>query len=216
MTEENKQASTPATAARKVARRKTSRKGKQLNEAEKVEAIELWKAGSTTLDELAEKFDRSRLTFLRLFNAEGVAKGESKGNYEKKIKEAVEAASVGDIELIATRAKETKDEHYKMASGLSKLAWSLIVEAKRENRKFNLIAGDLKALKYAADVMKTTREERYAVLGLNEKESKDDDDIGDLVVREITEEEIKEQAKNHVGDDDLGVDDMEDVMVDID
>lgn len=189
---------------------KSSRSGKQLNAAEKAEAIALWRAGNTTLDQLAEKFSRSRGTFLRLFNAQGVAKGELGAEVARKVAEAVETASVGEIEVFAQRIKETKDEHYKIASGLTKLAWGLIVQCRQDKKSFTTIGMDLKALKYAADIFKTARDERYALLGLNEKESADDDEIGDLVVQEVTQEEIQEMKRSQPGEDDLQMPNLDD------
>lgn len=182
---------------------KVSRRGKHLNEAEKAEAIALWKAGSTTLDQLAEKFDRSRTVFLRLFEAQGVAKGESSAEIARKVTEAVETAAMGDIEVTAQRVRETKEEHYKIASGITKLAWSLIVEARQKKQPYAEISYDLKALKYASDIFKTMRDERFALLGLNEKESPEDDEIKDLVVQEVTQAEIQEMKRNQPGHDDL-------------
>jgi hypothetical protein len=197
----------------KKSTRKPSRAGKRLNEAEQTEAIALWQAGSTTLDELAEKFHRSRGTFIRLFNAKGVAKGEKSAEHTRKVAEAVETAALGDVEVIAQRIKETKDEHYKISSGLTKLVWGLIVQARQDKRAYSTIGPDLKALKYAADIFKTTRDEKYALLGLNERESPDDEEIADLIVQEITQEEIIAQRKAQQSDEDelrlLSLDDSE-------
>ena len=182
---------------------KASRRGKHLNESEKAEAIALWKAGSTTLDQLAERFDRSRTVFIRLFEAQGVAKGESSAEIARKVTEAVETAAMGDIEVIAQRVRETKEEHYKIASGITKLAWSLIVEARQAKKAYSGISFDLRALKYAADIFKTMRDERFALLGLNEKQSPEDDEIGDLEIREVTQKEILEMQRSNAGNDDL-------------
>ena len=191
--------------------RKPSRAGKRLNEAEQTEAIELWKAGSTTLDELAEKFSRSRGTFIRLFNAKGVAKGESSAEHTREVAAAVKTAALGDVETTAKRINETKEEHYKIASYLSKLVWNLIAQAQKDGRSYATIGPDIKALKYAADIFKTTRDERYALLGLNERESLEDDEIGDLVIQEITQEEIlqKQKEEQPEGEDSLLMPDID-------
>lgn len=202
------------TRAKPKTSRASSRKGKRLNASEKAEAITLWRLGETTLDELATKFTRNRLTFIRLFNEEGVTKGEAREAHEKKVAEAVEAAAIGDVAEVAKRVKETKEDHYKMSQGLGKLTWQLIVECKKANKPFVSIAGELKALRYASAILKSTREEKYALLGLNEKESDDDKDPEDLVIREISLDEIQERLRNQVGDDDFSAPDIEEVEVD--
>jgi hypothetical protein len=194
--------------------RVASRKGKRLSASEKAEAITLWKLGETTLDELATKFGRNRLTFLRLFNEEGVTKGEAQQAHEKKVAEAVEAAAIGDVAEVAKRVKETKEDHYKMSQMLSKLVWQLIVDCKKSNKPFLSISGELKALRYASAILKSTREERYALLGLNKEETGEDKDPEDLVIREISLEEIQQRMRNQVSDDDFSAPDIEDVEVD--
>src|SRR5687768_6587797 len=189
------------------------RKGKQLNATEKAEAIAMWRSGQYTLDQIAEKLDRSRLTFIRLFKESKVAKGENSAEHEKKITEAVEAAAVGDVAVLAQRIKETKEDHYKMASGIARLVWKLIATCTKEGHSFQTIGSDLKALRYAAAVLKTAREEKYAVLGLNEKETDDDKDPEDLVIREITADEIRDRINSNVGDEDFDTPDLEDIEI---
>lgn len=186
---------------------KATRRGRRLSSTEKAEAIGLWRAGSVTLDELAARFDRDRTTFVRLFNAEGVVKGEAKVEHEQKVAEAVESAALGDAGLVAERIRDTKEEHYKMASGMAKLTWTLIAECRREKRSVATIVNDLKSLKYAAEVIKTMREERFAVLGLNDKDRDDDTPMPDLVLRELTADEIKKMTNARIEEDDLGIPD---------
>lgn len=194
-------------------RKPSDRKGKRLNSVEKAEAIAMWRSGQYTIDEIAAKLGRSRLVFLRLFKAEGVKKGENSEAYTKKVEEAVEKATLSDAEEIATRIRETKEDHYKMAQGLSKLVWHIIANCRREGHSFSTISSDMKALRYASAILKATREDRYAVLGLNEKESDEDKSPEDLTIREITFEEIQDRLKNQVGseDDDFNVPDIDDV-----
>lgn len=199
-------------AKKRTIKKPSVRKGKQLNSTEKAEAVAMWRSGQFTLDQIAAKLDRSRLTFIRLFNVLGVAKGENSAASEKKITEAVEAAVVGNVAEIAERIKDTKEDHYKMASGIAKLVWNLIAVCKKEGKSFQTIGADLKALRYASAILKTSREEKYALLGLNEKEDDSDKDPEDLVIREITAAEIRDRANSQVNDDDFGPD-LEDIEV---
>lgn len=185
--------------------------GKRLNPAEMAESIALWRTGMHTLDELAARFGRDRTVFLRLFKAQGIAKGASSVEVTRKITAAVESASMLEIELITKRIKDTKDEHYKICSGLTKLTWELIVKCREDKKSFTTILTDLKSLKYAADTFRITRAEKYVLLGLNEKEAVDDDEVGDLIVQEITQAEIQEMHKGQSSIEDLRLIDVEEI-----
>lgn len=185
-----------------------SRAGKTLSATEKAEAITLWKTGAVTLDQLAKQFHRHRSCFTRLFSKEGAKKGETQEAHEKKVAEAVEHQVLGDAAISAQRIRETKEAHYKMAAGLARLTWTILSKATQENRAVSTTVNDMKALQAAAQVLKITREERYAVLGLNEKEVNDDTPLPDLLIQELTAQEIKAMHKQQqaINEDDLGFD----------
>ncbi len=186
-------------------RRKGTRRGKQLTPAEKAEAIALWRNGSTTLDELAARFDRDRTTFIRLFNAAGVTKGEASAELARKVTEAVDSSAVNDAGVLAERIRETKEDHYKMIRSMSKLTWSTLAAAKTEKRPLATTINDLKAIQTAAQIFKISREECFALLGLNDKDREDDTPMPDLVLRELTADQVKEMTNARVEEDDLGI-----------
>lgn len=194
---------------------KKRRVARPLNAAQKAEAIALWKSGTVTLDDLAERFKKDRTTFLRLFKEEGVQKGETEAETKKKVEEAVEHAIVDDATVLATRIKDTKDEHYKMSAGLAKLTWNVIRQAAQEKRSPATYAGDMKALKDAAMTLKLVREERYAVLGINADDDNDDKPLPDLMIQELTAEDIKEMHRKSAqeSDDDLGINEIGDATL---
>lgn len=179
-----------------------------LNEQQKAEAIALWRAGATTLDELAKKFKKNRSTFLRLFNKEGIMRGESAVATAQKVAEKVEETITTDAAEYARRIIETKEEQYKMAAGIAKLTWASIATAKKNGVPMASIQGDLKSLHIAAQTLKLTREERYALLGIDAGDS-DERPLPDLVVQELTAEDIKEMHKASMVQDDEGAFDME-------
>lgn len=187
---------------------RASRRGKMLSTTEKAQAIALWRAGAVTLDELASKFHRSRETFIRLFNKEGVTKGEARVEHEKKVSEAVEAAALTDAVVIANRIRDTKDQHYKMAQMIAVNTFRLIQTAITEKRPIASITSDVKAYKIAAETIKIAREERFAVLGLNDDKREDQTEMPDLVIKELTAEEIKQMHKQ-MSEEEAAVPDLE-------
>jgi AraC-like DNA-binding protein len=154
------------------------------------EAEALWEAGEITVNELATKFGLSRQAFQRHFKAHGVVFGSKKVELKKAVSEGVTKAVQEDAQILAARIKETKEEHYKMASGLAKLTWAEILKAKQDSVPVGTAIMNLKALDTAASVLKKTREERYAVLGLD-KDAVDENDVPELVISELTADQIE-------------------------
>lgn len=169
---------------------KPKRKGK-LSEREWAEATALWEQGAVTYGQLAEKFDRHEQSFVQYFRRRGIKKGSARAKTMAKVETAVEKQLVNDAAIIAARIKETKEEHYKMASGLAKLTWGEILKAKQDGVPVGTAINNLKALESAMNVLKKAREERYAVLGLDRPDAIDENDVPELVISELTADQIE-------------------------
>lgn len=175
---------------------------RRLTVTQRAEAIALWKAGEITLEGLSKKFGKSRQAFLRLFDKEGAKKGSNAAATTKRVTEAVEDGLADSAAKMVKRITDTKEEHYKMADMLAKLTWKTIVDCQTGKHAFGTKLNDIKMLSAAASVLKTVREERYAVLGLNEKVHDDDTPLPDLVIRELTAEQIAIMQQTPEGDPD--------------
>lgn len=175
---------------------RASRRGKILTTSEKAEAIALWKAGDVTLEELESRFHRDRSTFVRLFNKEGVTKGEAREAHEKKVTEAVETAAVGDAALQATRIREAKERGYKMVTAIQGALFNLAIRAKQENVSIAVFHPEIKAYKDMLTGLKIGREDLWAILGLDqETKPGEGDDLPELVIKELSATEIKQMHK---------------------
>lgn len=188
---------------------KKRRPVRQLTEAQKAEAIALWKAGAVSLADLEKKFKKDRTTFLRVFKEAGVTKGETAEENAKKVQEAVEQTLINDATVLAERIKNTKDETYKIASAIRRAVGMLIVKAQRENVPFATLANDMKALQLGANTIKIVREECYAVLGVSVDDANEDKPLPDLEIRELTIEDIKKMHAAQVVQDDFGLDELD-------
>ena len=197
---------TPPTAAKKARKPNLSQK-------EWTEAKTLWESGEVTYSDLAKKFDRHEQSFIRYFNRHGIKKGTSRAKHMKRIEKEVEKAAVNDAAIIAARIKETKEEHYKMASGLAKLTWAEVLKTKQDGVPVATALNNLKALDTAMTVLKKAREERYSVLGLDRPDAIDENDVPELVISELTAEQIallRERNFNDVGEiEDVELGDLE-------
>ncbi len=161
----------------------------RLSTSKWAEAEALWAAGDASLGELSTKFGLTRQAFYRHFKKAGIEFGSKKVEHKKAVSQEVTKAIQEDATILAARIKETKEEHYKMASGLAKLTWAEILKAKQDGVPVGTAIMNLKALDTAASVLKKVREERYAVLGLD-KDAIDETEVPELVISELTAEQI--------------------------
>lgn len=201
-----------------------SKKSHPLTPKQWAEAEALWGAGEVTLDQLAKRFKKSKSTFEKHFSRRGLKKGFKAEAIQRKITTAVESSIVDDTTVIASRIRETKEEHYKMAAGLAKLTWSEILTVKQNGAPMASAMNNLKALDSAMSVLKKAREERYAVLGLDRADYVDEGGLPELVIAELTADQIEELRNrdstefDELGDviqSDNGID-LEDDMIDDD
>lgn len=191
----------------KAARRKGSARGKHLTPAQKAEIQQLWRLGEVTLEDLAKRFDKNISTIKSVLK--GVKKGELAEEVKKKVEEEVEKTVVDDASEYARRVKETKEEHYRMAAAIAKLTYATIGAAKRDGVPLATVGGDIKTLQLAAQTLKITREERYAVLGITLDDDNADKPLPELVVQELTQDDIEELHQQQLmQQDDFGDDEL--------
>jgi len=186
---------------------KSATKFKRLTSRQLAEAETLYAAGEITLEGLATKFGRHRETFVKHFQKIGLKKGSAKEEHKKEVAEEVKKAAFDTATITATRIRETKEEHYKMAMGLAKLTWKEILNAKIEARPISTAINNLKALDAAMNVLAKARNERYAVLGLDRDDSADPDSLTELIITELTADQI-EEIRNRQEEDGLDMSDL--------
>lgn len=163
---------------------------KTLTAAEWLEAEQLWATGETTAEGLAARFGIPEGTFRVRFSRKKLKHGSMKEEASKAMLTATAQEAASDAALLAARIRETKEEHYKMSQGIQKLAWKEVITATKNATPMHMIQGNLKALKLAADILKVTREERFAVLGLDRPDAQNGDEVPELIVRELTAEQV--------------------------
>lgn len=162
-----------------------------------------WAAGTVTYLELVSKYGRSASTYERHFKSKGILKGSRAESIREKVAEALEKSAITEATVAAARIKETKEDHYKMASALARLTWSEILEAKKNSTPLSVALNNIKALDAAMSVLKKAREERYAVLGLDRPDAIDPDQVPELIISELTAEQVQElRDRDHTEVDD--------------
>ena len=169
---------------------KTIRSSRRMTPAQWAEAEALWESGQVTLVDLAKKFDKAEETFSRYFKKKGLKKGAKKDEHAEKVKEKVADAITDDATVLASRIRETKEEHYQMARAIGKLTWREVLKAQTNGSVAGSTA-EFKSLKEAMTVLKLVREERWAVLGLDNPDTENDANLPDLVIQELTADQIE-------------------------
>ena len=180
---------------------------RQLTVSQKAEATALWRTGSVTLEELGKKFKKHPETLSRMLKRMGIEKGSGAAEAVKKIIATSEARALTDAEETMKKIANTRDEHFRMAGGLAKLAWAELVRVRQAGIDIASLKDLMVTLKLAGDVIGNARKELFAVLDV-EKYSKEQDfeNLPELTVRELTDTEIV-QLQTPQGDD-MGVDEM--------
>lgn len=178
-------AAAPATA-------EEGKKTKRLSPKQWAEAEALWAVGDVTLVQLATKFGISDRAIQRHMTDKGVKKGAKAEEHKKKVSEAVTSAAVDDATITAARIRETKEEHYKMSAAIAKMSFNEILEAKRNGSPVAVAMNNLKAFDAAMNVLQKARMERWAVLGLDREDTIDEDGLPELLISELTADQIQD------------------------
>lgn len=188
----------------KEARAAAAAKRRMFTPAQWAEFEALYAAGSVTYADLAVKHGGSIATFERHMKKNGIVKGSAVAAAKAKLAEKLETASIDEATVLAARIRETKEQHYTMASNLTKLTWNEILQAKKDGNPVSIAYNNLKALQLATAILKTTREEKWAVLGLDRPDAVDPAELPELVISELTAEQIKElRDRDHSELDDI-------------
>lgn len=182
MTEESK---TPVKPAKPVRGR-----GRLMTTKEKAEVVALWEAGEVTLADLATRFGRDSATISKVLSDAKAVKGRVAASVIEKARAKVEEDSVSDAAILAQRIKETKDEHYKASRRIAMMVTLEVMNASKPGADLANRQGTLKALETAAKALKTVREERFAVLGILNGEEVNVEDLPDLVVQELSADDV--------------------------
>lgn len=165
---------------------------RRLTKAQWAQAEGLWASGSMALSDLAAKFAVSEQAVSKHMAANKVERGSKAAKVKERVEDQLAKLAGEEAALVAARIKETKEEHYKMASGLAKLIWSEILKAKQDGIPMAAITNNLKALDLALTGLSKARLERWVVLGLDKDNTLGDDGLPELLISELTADQIQE------------------------
>jgi predicted XRE-type DNA-binding protein len=172
--------------------RRKGTKGVPIRPSAWAEVEALYAAGELSQEQISVKLGITREAVSRHMTKKKIVGGSKAAELAAATKAAVNEAIVTDASILAARIKETKDNHYQMASGLAKLVWNEILVAKKNGTAVGAIYPNIKSLQTAINALKQCREERFAVLGLDRPDAMDNSDLPELVVSELTEAQVEQ------------------------
>lgn len=186
----------------------TRKKWAHLTKAQIMEVIELVRAGEMSIAAIARRYQASHKTISNIAAKNGVVFGETRQKVADQIRAELETRAASRAVELAERVEATKEKHFIFADQLTRYQMHIISEAVKEKRAMGTITGDLKAIQFAAQNLKILREEKYAVLGMNEEES-GDGELPSLVIKELSQEDIKAMGDRGMDEDDISVPELE-------
>lgn len=195
-----------------VAKKTQAGRQSQMKPKEWAEAEALWESGNITLSELSKRFGRAEETFSRHFASHGIKKGSKQAQSAEMVKEEVSKNIIDEAKVLSTRIRESKEEHYKMTTVITKLVMNEVLSAQKSGMPLEAKSNNIKALKDAMSVVKMAREERWAILGLDDPNTLNEDELPELMISEMTAQQIEEMHRRQEQASQEFIDEMEGVL----
>lgn len=164
---------------------------RRLNPAQKRKIKKLWESGEFTLEQIGEEVGVTKVTVHRYVSKNNIVKGSAAEDYQRQVEEEMEARARQEAEELHKKVVETKSYLYRMQKAIDDQMAHEIVSAIKEKRSISSAIPAIKAAKIASDALKSSRENRWAILGLD-KEQDLGDDLPTLAIEELSEEEMEE------------------------
>lgn len=168
----------------------------------------LYELGDITTAEIAAKFGITDRAVKLHMQRRKIKAGSKAAKHAKKVTEQLEKASVTDAVIHAARIKSTKEDHYKMAETLGKLVYTETVKCARDGLPFSTMTNNVKALEMAISALAKVRAERYAILGLDRDDYVDEEGLPELVISELTADQVETLRNRDSGLEDIDADDV--------
>lgn len=185
---------------------KVAKTGKRLTPTEWGQIEEMWASGDFTLTDLASTFGANASYLSTALAKRGIDKGSKAEIYAAAAKDETAKEMISDAANNIKRIKDSKDEHYKYATAIAKLIFSVIAKAVSSEQPLSEIKDDVATLKLAMSGIQMARADRWAITGLD-REPDAGDEIPVLPIEEFTQKELDEIER--LGDPDLDIPDTE-------
>lgn len=169
------------------------RKGIRLSELDWQKIVALWETGSVRGHDLAAQFGVTPESISRGLSKRKAVYGKHAAAAAKKVVEAAQ----DDTEITVRRAKETREEHYKISRLFAQMAAMKIQQAEKKvpGYSYDQANDELKAIQAAMTISEKSRRERWAILGLDKDNAIGEEDMPELLIREMTGKEVEDSRE---------------------
>ncbi|MBO6510632.1 MAG: hypothetical protein JJ979_19480 [Roseibium sp.] len=185
--------------------------GKRLSPAEWAEMTARYEAGTVSIQDLSNEFGVSKSAISQKFRRDNVVKGSKAPQISAAVTQKAVENAVSSEEERQKRIDETKKQSYQSATMIHVMTHKLLVDTAKNSHPMDSIAGDLKALKAAAEIFQKTKDQRYHILGIDE--AMGDEEEPEILISDLSEEEI-ETLKGQEEEDDGELAELDDMELD--
>lgn len=174
---------------------------KMLSASDRRKIRAMWETGEYSMDEIAKEVGNTVTAVKSYIDNNAIKKGSRSDEIQQAVMKKTKETAETEATLVASRIRETKEEHYKMSMAIAKLIWKEVLDCNKAGRPFADVRGNIASLELASRALANCRSERWVVLGLD-KDNVSTDRLPELVLTELTAEQI-EEIRNYQEEDSL-------------
>lgn len=159
-----------------------TRRKRRLTTAQWLEIVALAKTGVPTKD-ICERFSISKTAFYRGLEQRGYSRSTLK-------KAQAEYTAEQEHQELIAKIKETKKNAYQRVEAMERMAVSLVGKQAQRGLPISDALPDVKTIERVMNIVTRGTTAKWKILGLDDVNKNTDETIPELVVRELTQEEV--------------------------
>lgn len=186
-----------------------ARRKRRLTSAQWLEIIALAKTGLPT-SEICERFSISKTAFYSGLERRGYSRATLKKNQQQYSAEK-------DRQELIENIRATRRDSFKRVEAMERMAVSTIAKASQNGQPLSSVAGDIKVIERVMNIVTRGTNAKWKILGLDRENANADETMPELIVRELTAEEIMHiREEQRRGSNDVTEEEMRMLEQDID
>lgn len=186
-----------------------ARRKRRLTSAQWLEIIALAKTGLPT-SEICERFSISKTAFYSGLERRGYSRATLKKNQQQYSAEK-------DRQELVENIRATRRDSFKRVEAMERMAVSTIAKASQNGQPLSSVAGDIKVIERVMNIITRGTNAKWKILGLDRENANADETMPELIVRELTSEEIMHiREEQRRGSNDVTEEEMRMLEQDID
>lgn len=186
-----------------------ARRKRRLTSAQWLEIIALAKTGLPT-SEICERFSISKTAFYSGLERRGYSRATLKKNQQQYSAEK-------DRQELIENIRATRRDSFKRVEAMERMAVSTIAKASQNGQPLSSVAGDIKVIERVMNIVTRGTNAKWKILGLDRENANADETMPELIVRELTSEEIMHiREEQRRGSNDVTEEEMRMLEQDID